>query len=81
MLWDKCLCGSLSNVNTMKEKIGGIHKVQACFWYVHYGGRIMIENIFVGVLVMIVLAAGIWAWWIDNRGSFRKDKDEDSSEK
>lgn len=41
----------------------------------------MVEDVFVGVLVVIVLAAGAWAWWIDNRGNSKKDEKEDSSEK
>ena len=34
----------------------------------------MVQNIFVGVLCVIVLAAGVWSWWVDNRGSFEKEE-------
>lgn len=30
----------------------------------------MIQNIIVGILCLIALAAGIWGWWTDNGGSF-----------
>ena len=29
----------------------------------------MFENIFVGIIVTIVVATAIWAWWIDNRSN------------
>ena len=29
----------------------------------------MFENICVGIMVTIVVATAIWAWWIDNRGN------------
>lgn len=29
----------------------------------------MFENICVGIMVTIVVAAGIWSWWIDNHGN------------
>ena len=29
-------------------------------------------NILVGILFVITVAAGIWSWWVDNGGSFRK---------
>ena len=33
------------------------------------------ENIFVGILCVIALAAAVWGWWIDNGGSSgKKDK-------
>lgn len=41
------------------------------------------QHIFAGVLCVIALAAGIWAWWVDNGGSFGKDagKSIEESEK
>lgn len=30
------------------------------------------QNIFAGILCVIVLAAAVWCWWIDNGGSFGK---------
>ena len=43
----------------------------------------MILNIFVGIMFVIVIAAGFWGWWIDNGGTFRKEKEneKDNSEK
>lgn len=32
------------------------------------------QDIFVGILCVIAVAAGVWGWWVDNGGSFRKDK-------
>ncbi len=29
----------------------------------------MVQNIFVVVMFVLVLAAGVWGWWIENRGS------------
>lgn len=26
----------------------------------------MMENIFVGVLIVIAIGAGIWVWWFEN---------------
>ncbi|MDO4678447.1 MAG: hypothetical protein UFJ18_09320 [Blautia sp.] len=37
--------------------------VSVCFRKEDYMG----ENIFVIVLCVIALAAGIWGWWIDNK--------------
>lgn len=34
------------------------------------------QNIFVGVLCAVALGVGIWGWWFDNGGSFKKDKKE-----
>lgn len=39
------------------------------------GGNQM-ENIVVGILFAIVIAAGIWVWWIDH-----SSKDADGTEK
>ena len=39
----------------------------------------MIQNIFVGLLGVIVVAAGIWGWWIEN-GRPAQEDDTDSSE-
>ena len=33
------------------------------------------ENIFVGVLCVVALAAGIWGWWME-RGFFTSKKEE-----
>ncbi len=32
------------------------------------------QDIFVGVLCVLALAAGFWGWWIDNGGSNKKEK-------
>ena len=42
----------------------------------------MVENITVAVLVIIILAAGIWSWWFTNQGedastSTKEDKSND----
>lgn len=31
----------------------------------------MAVNIFIGIIGVISVAAGIWGWWLDNGGSFR----------
>lgn len=41
----------------------------------------MIENIFVGIMFIIAVAAGIWGWWIENGNSSSKDKKEDQNRK
>lgn len=38
----------------------------------------MAQNIFVGVLCVIALAAGIWVLWVDNGVSFGKDNKKDT---
>lgn len=38
----------------------------------------MVQNIFVGVLCAVALGVGIWGWWFDNGGSFKKDTNESS---
>ena len=34
------------------------------------------QDFFVGVLIVIVAAAGIWCWWFENIGPKEKDTDE-----
>lgn len=41
----------------------------------------MIENIFVGIMFIIAVVAGIWGWWIENGNSSSKDKKEDQNRK
>ena len=49
---------------------------------VHYfGGIYMAMNIFAGFLFVIAAAAGIWAWWIENGGSFHRDKNKEEKTK
>lgn len=51
------------------------------FLYAFYGGIVMIENIFVGIMFIIAVTAGIWGWWIENGSSSSKDKKEDQNRK
>ena len=45
--------------------------ISVCFRMEDYMG----ENIFVGILCIIAVAAAVWGWWIDNGCSFgKKDK-------
>lgn len=37
----------------------------------------MAQNIFIGVLCVVVLVAGVWGWWIDNGKS---DKENEKNE-
>ncbi len=37
----------------------------------------MIQDIFVGVLIVAVVAAGVWCWWVENGRTDRKEKTED----
>lgn len=39
----------------------------------------MIENIFIGVLAVIAVAAGVWVWWYERVG-FKKKDDEKAME-
>jgi uncharacterized protein HemX len=39
----------------------------------------MIQNIFVGILIVIAIGAGIWGWWSE-RGN-TKEKEEITQEK
>lgn len=36
----------------------------------------MISNIFVGVMIVVAVGAGIWCWWFENIGPKEKDTDE-----
>lgn len=38
-------------------------------------------DIFVGVLVVLVAAAGIWAWWIERNGREKEEDKEKDKEK
>lgn len=40
----------------------------------------MAQDIFVGVLIAVAAIAGIWCWWIDNGGGFKKDKKDKEDE-
>ena len=33
----------------------------------------MLQDIFVGFLCVVVAAAGLWGWWIDNGDTLKKD--------
>lgn len=37
----------------------------------------MIENIFVGIMFVVAVAAGIWGWWIENGHASTEDKKDD----
>lgn len=39
----------------------------------------MILNIFAGIMFVIVIAAGFWGWWIDNGGTFGKEKENEKN--
>lgn len=42
----------------------------------------MVENIFAGFLGALVLGAGVWAWFVDNRNnSADTEKDEEKDNK
>lgn len=36
----------------------------------------MIQDIFVGVLLVAAFGAGIWVWWMENGGRNKKDEDK-----
>lgn len=40
----------------------------------------MFQNIIAGVLCVIVLAAGVWGWWVDNGGTFKRDNTKNLEE-
>lgn len=40
----------------------------------------MIQNIFVGVMCVIVAAVAVWGWWLEN-GPEKKDKEDGKKEK
>lgn len=41
----------------------------------------MIQNIFVGVLCVIVLTVGVFGFWLDNGNSFKKNGSDESNDK
>lgn len=45
----------------------------------------MVENIIVGIVVVALVVAGVWMWWMENgpsgRDSDSEEKKEESSEK
>lgn len=38
------------------------------------GGNTMIENIFVGIMVICAVAAGIWGWFLEHGGDKENTK-------
>lgn len=40
----------------------------------------MIQDIFVGVLCVIVFAVGVFGFWLDNGNSFKKKGSDESNE-
>lgn len=40
----------------------------------------MIQNIFVGVMCVIVAAVAVWGWWLEN-GSEKKDTEDGKKER
>ena len=43
-------------------------------------GKIMIQNIFVGVMCVIVAAVAVWGWWLEN-GPEKKDAEKQEQER
>ena len=41
----------------------------------------MISNILVGVLGVLAVAAGCWGWWVENGGSFGREKENKKESK
>jgi hypothetical protein len=41
----------------------------------------MIQNIFVGVLAVLAIGAGIFGWWLENRSTNEPPKAESHSQK
>lgn len=37
----------------------------------------MLMNIFVGIMCTLVVAAVVFGWWIDNGGTFGKEKENE----
>lgn len=35
----------------------------------------MFENIFAGILIVMAIAGGIWAWWLESASAKQSDKD------
>ncbi len=40
----------------------------------------MAQNIFIGVLCVVVLAAGVWGWWIDNGRTDKKGEEKENTQ-
>lgn len=40
----------------------------------------MVQNIFVGILGLIAVAAGIWVWRVDHGGSFENSEKQDTEQ-
>lgn len=40
----------------------------------------MAQNIFIGVLCAVVLAAGVWGWWIDNGRTDKEDEEKENTQ-
>ena len=41
----------------------------------------MFHDIFVGVMIVIAIGAGIWCWWFENFDTDKKKKVDDKKEK
>lgn len=40
----------------------------------------MIENIFIGLIIILAIGMGIWGWWIDNVGIKKKEEVKEEQE-
>lgn len=41
----------------------------------------MMENIFVGLLIVIAIGAGIWVWWFENMGGKSEETNNQTQDK
>ncbi len=37
----------------------------------------MIENIFIGLIIVLAVGMGVWGWWIDNVGIKKKEEPQE----
>lgn len=61
-------------------------KIIGLFVYIKFDSKVMedkkmMEEIFVGILVVVAIGAGVWVWWFENMAGKDVDQEKQVKEK